>query len=533
MKKELKQYDINNLYKVLRKHDVEILKYYNCDEILDNDYFFYGINSDIVSNTLNILTNYLSGNIESAGVDLSARIILEAMVILRMDDAGAISDNQKKMYRYLYAYVDVDNFHSLMKGLPKEFKHDNLKKMEEDKEKAKQAMLEHFCCTERDLKNRKISIDDPCFYLKSKLREDIRFSKLLEKYPLGDGSEIQSYEFFSMFIHPRCEMHPKVQEGLMGIRKTYIDQVLNYVFEYLKACNLLEYDEDDLDFDHEFFYNPLIANNVNNIKQFEYLIHLIKDQVCNLPSGYDVFTWQFLERVRYLVIDMMTSLSLGYREHVIAIFKSFVEEYSVFFAISSVESQKDFDYLKKTYWITSRIQLDAHFQELGIKGNSTSEDEIKDIYENYYKEKYNMNKYDSFYWELRRNSLFFLEKDKKSFNKYVRALIEDVFVNDEFTSKDVMTLYRISKDMSHASGYNFNATAGMVDACSQKVLIYTYELIIHFVLSSSVTLAEQGIKTDVRIIVDFLNALISIHSDALDKIYIEHIDFQYKNNSVS
>ena len=97
MKKELKQYDINNLYKVLRRHDVEILKHYNCDEISDNDYFFYGINSDIVSNTINILTNYLSGNIESAGVDLSARIIIEAMVILRMDGAGAISDNQKKL----------------------------------------------------------------------------------------------------------------------------------------------------------------------------------------------------------------------------------------------------------------------------------------------------------------------------------------------------------------------------------------------------------------------------------------------------
>lgn len=533
MKKELKQYDINNLYKVLRKHDVEILKHYNHDEISDNDYFFYGINSDIVSNTLNILTNYLSGNIESAGVDLSARIILEAMVILRMDGAGAISDNQKKIYRYLYAYVDADNFHSVMKDLPEEFKHENLKKMVEDKEKAKQAMLEHFGCTEKDLKDRKMSIDDPCFYLKSKLREDIRFSKLLKKYPLGDGSEIQSYEFFSMFIHPRCEMHPKVQEDLMRIRKTYIDQVLNYVFEYLKACNLLEYEDDALDFDHEFFYNPLLVNNVSNVKQFEYLIHLIKNQVCDLPSGYDAFTWQFLEKVRYLVIDMMTSLSLGYREHVIAIFKSFLEEYSVFFAIGSVESQKDYDYLKKAYWISSRIQLDAHFQELGIEGSSTSEDDIKDIYENYYKEKYNMNKYESFYWELKRNSLFFLEKDKKSFNKHVRALIEDVFINDEFTSKDVMTLYRISKDMSHASGYNFNATAGMVDACSQKVLIYTYELIIHFVLSSSEVLAEHGIKTDVRIIVDFLKTLISIHSDALDKIYKEHVDFQYKNNPVS
>jgi flagellar motor switch protein FliN len=193
MEKELKQYDINNLYKVLRKHDVEILKHYNCDEISDNDYFFYGINSDIISNALNILTNYLSGNIESAGVDLSARTILEAMVILKMDGAGDISENQKKMYRYLYAYVDADNFHSVMKDMPEGFENENIIRLNEDKEKATKAMLEHFGCTERDLKDRKISIDDPCFYLKKNLRDDIRFSKLLEKYPLGDGSEIDDF----------------------------------------------------------------------------------------------------------------------------------------------------------------------------------------------------------------------------------------------------------------------------------------------------------------------------------------------------
>ena len=102
-----------------------------------------------------------------------------------------------------------------------------------------------------------------------------------------------------------------------------------------------------------------------------------------------------------------------------------------------------------------------------------------------------MNNYQSFYWELRRNSLFFLAKEKKSFNKYVRSLIEDVFVNNEAESKDVMTLYRISKDMSHASGYNFNATTGMVDMSAQKVLLYTYKLMIHFVLSASNSLSEH------------------------------------------
>lgn len=182
--------------------------------------------------------------------------------------------------------------------------------------------------------------------------------------------------------------------------------------------------------------------------------------------------------------------------------------------------------IKKAYWITSRIQFDDHFQKIGSIDTATPEEEIKDIYENYYKEKYKMNNYQSFYWKLRRNSLFFLAKEKRSFNKYVRTLIEDVFVNDEKESKDVMTLYRISKDMAHASGYNFNATSGMVDVYAQKVLLYTYKLIIHFVLNASETLAEHNIKTNVSNIIAFLQMLSSMHTEAIEKIFKEHTDIK-------
>ena len=524
MEKELKQYDLNNLYKVLRRFDVAILKQYNCDEVSDDEYFYYGISSDIISNTLNILTNYLSGNIESAGVDLSCRTILEAMVIIKMFSSGEISELQKKIYRYLYAYVDADNFHSILKDLPDGVDAYNLQQLEFDKEKAKKAMLEHFGCTEKDLKDRKISIDDPCFYLKKHLRDDIRFSKLLEKYPLGDGSEIEAYEFFSMFIHPRCEMSPKAQEVLISIRKNYIDNVLHYVFDYLKAIDLLWYYEDSPDFDHELFYNPLLANNVNNIKGFEYLIHLIKNQLCILPNGYDSFTWQFLERVRYLVLDMMTSISLGYVEHVIAIFKSFVEEYSIFFAIGSADSQEEIEQLRQAYWISSRIQLDTHFEKLGVTEKSASEEDIQKLYNEFYKERYNLKDYQKFYLELKRNSLYFLSKEKKSYNKYVRELIETVFADNQDKSKDVMTLYRISKDMSHASGYNFNATASMVFASAQKVLIYTYQFLLHFIINGSNTLEEHNVKTDIKMLIDAIKDLQSMHIEALDKIIKENLE---------
>lgn len=517
---EVKQYDINALYKVLKKHDVEILKHYNDDTVSDGDYFFYGINSDIMSSCLSILTNYLSGNIESAGVDSCCRTIIEAMVIIRMDAEGKISEDQKRIYRYQYAYVDLENFHSLMKDTPEAFEDEGIKRVLADKGKATEAMLRHFGCSMKDLKDRKISVDDPCFYLKKNLHDDIRFSQLLKEYPICGEDGADMYEFFSLFIHPRCEMHPEVQEAIMTVRKIYIDQILNLVFEYLKSCNLLSYDETSTDFEHDFFYNPLLAVNVHNVKEFEKTIHLIKNQVCDLPGGYDAFTWQFLERVRYLVIDMMSSISLGYNEHVISIFKTLVEEYSVFFAIGSAESKEEFDFIKKAYWISSRLQIDTHFERMGVKNKLVEEKELQDLYDNFFKERYDLGNYKKFYWELRRNSLYFLEKGKKSFNKYVRALLEDTFSED--TSKEVMMLYRMSKDMNHASGYNFNATNDMVVVNAHKVLFYSYQLIIHFVLNAALTLEDHGIKWDVKPIVDFLKGLISVHQERIIELYKNH-----------
>lgn len=517
---EVNQYDINALYKVLKKHDVEILKHYNDETVLDNDYFFYGINSDIISNCLNILTNYLSGNIESAGVDSCCRIIIEAFVILRMDAEGKISEEQKRIYRYLYAYVDLDNFHSLMKDRPELLEDEGIKKLIADKDKATEAMLRHFNCSKRELNDRKISTDDPCFYLKQNLHDKIRFSKLLKEYPvLGEDGEAM-YEFFSIFIHPRCEMHPEIQEAIIETRKLYIDHILTFVFEYLKSGQLLSFDESSSDFNQDFFYNPLLSFNVHNVKEFEKTIHYIKNQICDLPNGYDAFTWQFLERVRYLVIDMMTSISLGYNEHVIAIFKSFIEEYSIFFAVGSVETKEEFDAIKQGFWISSRMQIDAQLEKIGFKQRLVKDTDIRSLYNSFYKEKYGLNNYNKFYWEFRRNSLYFLGKEKKSYNKYVRELIEQAF--NENQGKEIMTLYRISKDMEHASGYNFNATNDMVVVTAHKVLYYSYKLIIHFLLNAVTALEEHGIKRDVKSIVDFINSLISMHEEVISQMYLKH-----------
>mgnify|MGYP006874796669 CR=1 FL=1 len=45
----------------------------------------------------------------------------------------------------------------------------------------------------------------------------------------------------------------------------------------------------------------------------------------------------------------------------------------------------DFDYIKQAFWCSSRIQIDAHFEGLGLEGGTTPEEAIKDLYDNYFK----------------------------------------------------------------------------------------------------------------------------------------------------
>lgn len=272
------------------------------------------------------------------------------------------------------------------------------------------------------------------------------------------------------------------------------------------------------DFNQDFFYNPLLSNNVHNVKSVELIFHFLMDNFCKLNDGIDWFTWYFLEKSKYLLLDMMTSESLGYNEHVIAAFKSFVEQYSIFYAIESIEDLNDFNYIKQAFCCSSRIQIDVHFQELGCKNEIVSKDEIKKLYDEYFKDKYHLNNYTDFYLNFKKNSLYFLENKKKSYNKYVRTLIESVFV-DINESKDVMILYRIAKDMGHASGYNFNASEGIVDSYCHKSMLYTWKLLKYFITNASETLKEHNEKCNVDDILSTIDSLISIETTSILDVY--------------
>ncbi len=522
---ESKFVELNNLYKSLKKLDLYILSNFNNDEISDEDYFIYGIQSDIVSNTLHILVNYLTGNIESAGVDNSCRMILEALTIFAMDMNGDISTIQKSIYRYSYSFVDLENFKLVTKK--EELQGEQFKGIKADRNKCAKFIKKHFGCVYEDILKQENGVDDPCFYLKKNLKDKIVFSKLINNYYSNDPNIERLYEFFSIMVHPRCEIQPDIEAATMEVHQHFVDDILGIVKNFLSYHKLLLESKNDSDFNSDFFYNPLLTNNIHNIKEMELAFNLSIKSICLLSNGFDWFTWFFLEKTKYLVLDMMTSMSLGYTEHVIATFKPFIEIFSIFYYINTCDDLTEFEYLKKSYWISSRIQFNEHIKKWKVSAsNKNYKEELKLLYDNYYKSKYNVETFSKFYDKYLHNSLYFLANSKKSFNKFVRNAIESIASNEQ-QSKDFMTLYKISKDMAHASGYNFNATVDFVQVMCHKVMFTTMYLICNFFINALVTLKEHNIIENnddfyLSHIIESLKLHMQIQSEAIDKILQNH-----------
>lgn len=517
---ESKYIKLNNLYKSLKQIDLDILAKFNNPEISDVDYFLYGIQNEIVSNTLNVIINYLTGNIESIGVDNSCRMILEALTISAMNNNGDITETQKSIYRYSYAYVDLANFKPLITKV--QLQEEPFKSLMIDRNKCANYIKKHLNCEYEDIVKQENGVDDPCFYLKKTLNDKIVFAKLIDKYFPKDRNLGQLYEFFSIMVHQRCEMDPSAENVTMEVHQHFVDDVLNLVADSLIDNNLLQNSKSNNDFNDDFFFNPLLANNVINLKAMEFAFNLSIKNICDLPTGFDSFSWFLLEKTKYLVLDMMTSLSLGYTEHVITSFKPFIELFSIFYAVNTHGDLTEFEYLKKSYWISSRIQFNEHIKKYNIPAsNRNYMEELQSLFDNYYATKYKVNSFNKFYDKYLHNSLYFIDDSKKSFNKFVRESINGISA-DELQSKDFMTLYKISKDMAHASGYSFNATVDFVRVTSHRVLFTALYAIYHFLLNAIDTLAEHDVKVDLSDIKYALELHMQIQIDAIDAIYKKH-----------
>lgn len=91
-------------------------------------------------------------------------------------------------------------------------------------------------------------------------------------------------------------------------------------------------------------------------------------------------------------------------------------------------------------------------------------------------------------------------------------------IPDEVLSKRAMTMYRISKDMEHASGYNFNASPGLVNISAHEVICLAYRLLSEDLMAAEHALSENGKKIDVKNELRFFSKLSKAHIEAIKAI---------------
>ena len=514
-------FTIDDLYRTLKKHDKDIQNHFNDDNLDDKTYFYYAINSDIITNALNIVINLKINNKLSVGIDNSARVIIEGMVLLKMLGSDKIDDVQLEMFRKHYAVVDYENFKHLFGD---DINHPAFTEFKERYDEAIQTIMNYFNCDRKTLNNRKIFIGDPAFYCKKYLKQKISYTRLLIENPIYDESNIRAYEFFSILIHPFYVNNRKVKDAILSHREKYINVILEYVINYLADNKLLLLDRTITNFEEDFTNNIKLVNNVANLNVFIKNFEFIKNELFCFNEGNDEYGMYFIECVKNLFADIFVCESLGYNELIISKLKPFLESYSMFASINSIENIDAYNYMKYAFSISSSLQIESHINKILNVEEKTNHPELEELYEIYYKKEFDLNDYDEFKNNFKTNSLYFIEPNqRKNYDSLVKNTLEKIFTGyDEKLKMQLFDLYNLSKDMNHASGYNFNSSPGISEYNSHLAMYCIYKIILDFLLQSIVLKTNLGYiidgKTKTAEMIEMLKKVIVEEKNAMNNI---------------
>ena len=429
-----------------------------------------------------------------------------------MAEKGAISDLQAKIFRYQYALVDKDNFRGKFSEEDRETP--VYKRLLQDCNTAMDALSELYGIPKKQLRGKDF-LDDPNLYLKRNPDDPINFANLIKDYPVFGEASARIYEFFSLFTHPRFEMKPELEKSFFKWRQKHIDVILNYLVDYLAAIKRLVKDDAIPGFANDFTENPVFENNRSNIWQVDKAFQIVASQTCFFEHGWDAYSFAYLGQLKGQLIDMMISESLGYREQIIGKFKPLMEYVSVYSVLGSIQDLEEFKNRKLAFCYSSRLQIIEHLKALGLCDNDAILPQVQNVYTAFYQKQYG-DTFETFYKGLSKNSLYFLRNDgKKSYNTMVKEAIDKVI-----PAKDgdlVFTLYKLAKDMSHASGYNFNSSIGLVDYYSHIAMYAVWKIVIEYFYYARLTLEEHGVKTDLDPIIAAFELFMNVEADEAQK----------------
>lgn len=465
----------DNLYKVLKIYDKRFYKQFDNLELSDESYFLIAIKSELVSHSLSAVVNLLKKNYLSPGLATNLRAIIEDIAIFRMYESNELSENNYKIFRKMFFFIEESNFRK-QKTKDTKLTEEQKKSLKNYKKETLKFIAEILHCKVKDLEKWNSNLDSPVFFLTTNIKKPVKMTKLiLEKF---DNNICQFYKNLGIQIHANY-FPDKIYHGLSDIRNDMFSLIFKDVLSIISSGEKLPSLESEESLENELTKNPLYSDHYKSICNLDclinYTIFLIEEEGL-LNTSFDRFE---LSQLKSLWIDIRLNLLLGYSEQVVAKFKSFIEIASIYGIIKSLKATEQ-------VYIIEGFQISSLFQEneltnkvLDVNNQIESLDNrLRFIHDSYYKEKYEIA-FKKFKEEIINNSLFFLKnKNKKSYSKFVKEFLKIYYGNKTISLNKTYALYKISQDFNHGGGYLFDVTEGISDSSAICILNFIQELFV-------------------------------------------------------
>ena len=499
---------LDDLYGYLRDIDLSIIKKLAKKEIDDYSYIMCGVLSDLISNAKSLLINKLSANIDSIGVDVNCKNIIECICVLKMISSGKVSLGKAKIYRYLYPYSHEENISAILEG------YDNGSKVYKDlllaREKSVEVIKEVFKWSDEVANKRVLDINCNYGYLKDKTSDIIDMNKVLEENPIYDENKNKAYKFFTTSIYPRYEVDSNLKLQYSQLRNKNIDIVIDYLMKYLAENKLINYNEEIVNFSKDFINNPFFKTNIDNASWINGTFEYIKDNFAVLNSKKDDYLTDYFMKLNSLCIDIYFCFSLGLTEQVINKFIAFFFFFIVNLFINSANDGGK-ALLKKALCARSRLSLEEYLKETKSSLKFPYENELKDVFEVYYKNKYNLP-YNEFKNKMAKDPFFLLSKENDSSFAIAKSMLTKMYSNDK-RANFFITMYKIAIDFSHSSKYTFDVERLLIDLLSIRATQVVYEYMDELVKYLENKYKELGIKVNSKDVSAIFKELIKSDDD--------------------
>ncbi len=275
-------------------------------------------------------------------------------------------------------------------------------------------------------------------------------------------------------------------------------------------------DEDITDDLQDLFDGEYKENNKKSLQAIEMIFSSLINELAMYGDEVDLQALFYINKLRCIAKYMFVCMHRGHREQVVAVFRPFAELSSVINKINTFNVD-EYRILRKAFVFSSRLQLINFCDEVTNANTEIDTEGLKDLYEKYYKNKYKLDSFAEFEKNMTLNSMYFLDKNKKNYKSLVMDNADIIF-NEKELKEEFKTIYKISIDVSHASGYSFNACQNVIDTFAYRSQIVFWKYIFQYIYLVAITKYEHGFTANIGQVMKAIATIINGLQDELNQL---------------